>query len=308
MWKRILVLAVLMLSLLATGATAFAASGTGPGDAVDANGQTQSIAANTAQWYKFELGGKKADVTVTLDAASADGLRLAIYTPAQVAAYAQGESLKAVGLGATQKTHTLAWYGTFNEAGVYYAVLYNDTGAVANVAVKVESDALKVETTTTTATVVDPLQKVAPVNTNGISGKIAFVDATGGILYTVNGDGTNLTKVSFGMDPQWSNDGTKIALARQGPVAGVYTINADGSNETLLYATNEPRSPDWSPDDSQVVFSYQGATKGGGTRTFGNRTIELPSSTQWKLGLVNLSDNSYADVRSTENATTRRGM
>lgn len=305
MLKRIILFLILATALLSTAATSYAASGSGPADAVTPNGGAQSVAANSAQWYAFELGGKKQDVSVTLDAASADGLRLEIYTPEQAAAYQNGDSVKPIGAGTAQKTHTLAWYGTFNQAGTYYAVVHNDTGAAVDVTVNVAGDSLVTQpTATSTTTVVDPLQKVAPVNTTGVTGKIAFVDANGGNLYTVNGDGTNLQRVSFGMDPQWNSDGTKIALARQGPVPGIFTVNADGSNETLVYQTNEPRSPDWSPDDSQLVFTYQGATKGGGTRTFGNRTIELPSTTEWKLGLVNLSDNSYQDVRSTDNATT----
>lgn len=305
MLKRFLLLVVLTAALFATASTSFAASGTGPGDAIFPDGTNQTIATNSTQWYAFELGGKKADVTVTLDAASADGLRLEIITPAQMAAYQRGETLKSVGAGSPQETHTLAWYGEFKEAGKYYAVVYNDTGAATDVAVYVIADSLVTAApAATTAKVVDPLQKNVPVNTSGVEGKIVFVDATGGNIYTVNGDGTNLQKISYGMDPQWNTDGTQIALARQGPVAGIFTINADGSNDTLVYATTEPRSPDWNADDSQLVFSYQGATKGGGEVTIRGRTFERPSNTEWKLGLVNLGDNSYQDVRSTDNATT----
>lgn len=305
MWKRFVLYLVLTVVLFATASTTLAASGTGPGDAIFPDGAGRTIPANSTQWYGFELGGKKADVTVTLDAASAEGLRLEIITPAQMEAYQRGEALEAVGAGSAQKDHTLAWYGEFREAGMYYAVVYNDTGAPVEVAVNVIADSLVTAAPATTSTpVVDPLMKTVPVNTEGIKGKIVFVDATGGNVYTVNGDGTNLQKISYGMDPQWSSDGTLIALARQGPVAGIFTINADGSNDTPVYATTEPRSPDWSADDSQLVFSYQGATKGGGEVTMRGRTFERPSTTEWKLGLVNLSDNSYQDVRSTENATT----
>lgn len=306
MWKRILLVGFLAVMMLASAGTSFAASGTGPGDAIAPNGDKQTVAAHSEQWYKFEVGGKKGQVTATLDASSAEGLRLAIYTPEEIATWQRGDALKAIGVGSAQETHALAWYGVLNGAGTYYAVAYNDTGAAVDVQVQVTGDAVTTEPAPTSAPVkvVDPLQKTVPVNTNGVQGKIAFVDASGGNLYTVNGDGTNLQRVSFGLDPQWNSDGTKIALARQGPVAGIFTINADGSNETLWYQTNEPRSPDWSADDSQIVFSYQGATKGGGTRTFGNRTIELPSVTQWKLGLVNLADGTYRDVRSSDNAFT----
>ncbi len=305
MLKRILLILVLACAIFGTASTSFA-SGMGPGDAIYANGETITIAANSAQWFKFDVGGKKADVSATLNAASAEVLRLAIYTPEQVAAYQNGSSLKAIGSGSVQENYALAWFGEFNQAGTYYAVVYNDTGTPMDVQLRVQGDAVTTQAATTSAPtkIDDPLQKVVPVNETGIEGKIAFVDATGGNLYAVNGDGTNLKTISYGMDPQWNGDGTQIALARQGPVAGIFTINADGSNETLLYQTNEPRSPAWSADDSQIVFSYQGATKGGGTVSFRGRTFERPSTTDWNLGLVNLSDGSYQDIRSSDNATT----
>lgn len=305
MLKRIFVFLLLTCAFFATAAVSFAADGGSPSGAIYPNGQTQTVAAYAEEWYKFEVGGKKAEVTATVDAISAEGLQLTIYTIDEIAAFQNGESLKAIGVGSPQETHTLGWYGEFKQAGTYYAVVYNDGGAAMDVKVNVTGDAVTTQINTPAlVSVVDPLQKTAPVNTTGLSGKIAFVDTTGGNLYTVNGDGTNLQKISYGMDPQWNSDGTKIAIARQGPVPGIYTLNADGSGETLIYKTNEPRSPDWSPDNSQIVFTYQGATKGGGEVTFRGHTFALPSSTEWKLGLVNLSDNSYQDVRSTNNATT----
>src|SRR6266496_3787081 len=115
MLKRIILFLVLTTALLSTTAVSYAASGTGPTDAVSPNRGTQTVQANSAQWFGFELGGKKEDVSVTLDAASAEGLRLEIYTPEQAAAYQNGESVKAIGAATAQKTHTLAWYGTFNQ-------------------------------------------------------------------------------------------------------------------------------------------------------------------------------------------------
>ncbi len=140
---------------------------------------------------------------------------------------------------------------------------------------------------------------------SALTGNLTFVDAAGGNLNTVNGDGTNLQKIGFGLDPQWSHDGTQIAVARQGPVPGIYVMNADGSNERLLYQTNEPRSPAWSPDDSQIVFSYQAPLKGGGEKcmTFRGQThcMMTPETEQWRLATVDVATGKYTDVKATNN-------
>lgn len=303
MLKRILAVAGCALGLMLAAVTVQAA-GSGIGDAISPVGQPRTVAAHAELWYRFELGGSKAAVIATLEANSADGLRMAIYTPEQIANWLRGDKLQAVGYAAPQREHTLGWVGQFREAGTYYAVVYNDTEAPLQVSVTVSGDNVMASAPPPTPTLrPDPLVTRTPAG-KGINGKIVFADISGGTIYTVNGDGTNLQRVSFGLDPQWNHAGTQIALARQGPVAGVYVIDADGSNERLLYATNEPRSPIWSPDDSTVVFSYQGATRGGGQRCIGSRCFELPSHTEWKLGAVTLADGAFHDVRSGESAIT----
>lgn len=283
---------------------ASASNGSGPDDALYPNGAAQNVPPNSAQWYKFDVGGKKEAVTATLNAASADGLRLEIYTPQEIVDWGNGQGLKSIGSGSPQPDHALGWDGVFKEAGTYYAVVYNDTGATVQVTLHVEGDSVTAGPPEPTPTLrPDPLVTQTPLG-KGISGKLVFVDTEGGNIYTVNGDGTNLQRITFGMDPVWNHAGTQIAFARQGPVPGVFVVNADGSNERLLYQTLEPRAPVWSPDDSYVVFSFQGATKGGGERCFRNRCFQLPSTTEWKLGAVSLSDGSYHDVRSSGNAFT----
>ena len=303
MWKRILIVVVAAAALALTTVAVQAAAGTGPADALSPNGAVQTVPPQAVLWYAFDVGGHKRPAAAYLDAASADGLRFAIYTPDAVASWGRGDKLQAVGFGSSQQTHTLGWFGSFNQAGRYYAVVYNDTGAPVQVKVTVEGDAIASAPQPTPTLRADPLVTPTALG-KGIAGKLAFVDATGGNVYTVNGDGTQLQRVSFGMDPQWNHAGTQLALARQGPVPGIFTINADGSNARLLYKTNEPRSPDWQLDDSEVVFSYQGATKGGGERCFRNRCFQLPSTTQWQLGGVTMADGAFHDVRSSTNATT----
>lgn len=307
MMKRFGFFLFFAFTILALGVftqVSYAANGTSPSDALFPIGQAQTIAPHSAQWYKFDVGGKKAAVRATLDAPSADGLRLEIFTPEQIAAWERGDGLKSIGMGGPQQAHTLGWSGVFNQAGTFYAVAYNDNDAPVQVRVLIEGDSVTAGPPPPTPTRrPDPLITPTPLG-KGINGKIVFVDATGGNIYTVNGDGTNLQRITFGMDPVWNHAGTQIAFARQGPIPGIYVIYADGSGERLLYQTQEPRAPAWSPDDSEIVFSYQGATKGGGERCFRGRCFQLPASTQWKLGAVNVADGTYHDVRAGENATT----
>lgn len=311
MWKRILTLSGLIGFLFLTTAFVQAAGGSGPADALWPSGTAAAVGPHSALWYRFDVGGKKAAVTATVDAQGAAGLRLAVYTPDQIQAWQNGDALKAIGAGSANETHDLFWTGVFNTAGTYYAVIYNDSGATVMATVQVTGDSVTTSArSTTSANPVTPtaLKNTAAAAGQTLSGKLVFVDASGGNVYTVNGDGTNLQHISFGMDPQWNHAGTQIALARQGPVPGIYVVNADGSNARLLYQTNEPRSPDWSPDDAQIVFSYLAGVKGGGevTVTFRGktRTFAKPTQDEWKLGLVQTADASYRDVRTSQYAFT----
>lgn len=287
------------------------AAGSGSGDAVWADGTQQTVAPHTGLWFRFNYGGKKKSVNVTLDANDISHLRLAIYTPQAVAAWQNGEKLTAVGVGASVQNHDLGWSGEFNFGGTIYAVVYNDGDNAVNVQVKASGE----NTTTATQTAApqptplftNPFAENTPVG-KGITGKLAFLDAQGGNVYTVNGDGTNLQRVSFGMDPQWNHAGNQIALARQGPVAGIFVITPGGTanpaSERLVYPTGEPRSPDWSPDDTRLVFTRQTAVKGGGDVCFRSRCFHIPPDTQWKLGLLNAADGTYSDIPSTLHAFT----
>ncbi len=308
MWKRISVSALLIAALAilffsSEPRVSYAAGGSGPGDALLPIGELQTVPPHSGQWYRFDVGGGKASVQATLDASSPEGLRLSIYTPEQVAFFLRGDELKAIGNGAPQQDHTLGWDGVFNQAGTYYAVVYNDTDAPIDVKLRVVGDAVTTSVEPTPTRRPDPLVTPTPLG-KGITGKLAFIDASGGNLYTVNGDGTNLQRVSFGLDPQWNHAGTQIALARQGPVPGIVTINPDGSNERMLFGTNEPRSPDWSPDDSRLVFSYKESIKDGRQFCFRGFCFSTPGVSAWKLGSVNLSDGSFRDVKSSGNAFT----
>jgi RHS repeat-associated protein len=80
-------------------------------------------------------------------------------------------------------------------------------------------------------------------------------------LFTVNADGTNLTRLTFtsaGEEAsQWSPDGTKILFhSDRNGNQEIYVMNADGTNQTrLTYNAAEDVSPYWSPDGTKIYFA-----------------------------------------------------
>jgi hypothetical protein len=322
MKKILTALGVLVCAWMLLAAPLSAAGGTGPGDALLPDGTPQTIAAHSALWFQFDVGHStkttvgfgrhtkvlpRAPIVATVDDNGANGIRMAIYTPDGISSWQNGGHLTAVGMGSSAGAngHDLFWTGSFPLSGTYYAVVYNDSDVNVTASVQVTGDAVTttVNIVPTPTPMTNPFAVQTPLG-QGLSGKLVFEDAAGGNIYTVNGDGTNLTKISYGMDPQWNHSGTQIALARQGPVPGIFTINVDGSNDRMLYQTGEPRAPDWSPDDSQIVFSFLGAKKAGGQRCFRNHCFSTGGITPWQLGILNAASAAYGDVKTSSYAFT----
>lgn len=309
MKKTICFVLLLGAALALLGGAVSAAGGSGTGDALLPVGVAQTVAPHSAQWYYFDYGGDKSQILATLDDSGASGIRLSIFTPDEITAWQNGDALTPIGVGGPMQGHDLGWTGRFNFGGRFYAVANNDSDANVSISVRVTGDAVttNIVIVPTATPMSNPFATVTPLG-KGVAGMLAFVDAAGGNVYTMNGDGSNLKRVTFGMDPQWNHTGTQIAVARQGPVPGIFTVNPDGSNEHLLYQTNEPRAPDWSPDDSQVVFSFMTSFGGGGEQCFSFRGHKFCFPKQptilWKLATVSSSGGGYADVRASNDAFT----
>lgn len=75
-------------------------------------------------------------------------------------------------------------------------------------------------------------------------------------VYVMNSDGTNVRQVSpsGSQGPaEWSKDGKQVAFTNNGLV---YRINVDGTGLTQLSPNGaQDTSPDWSPDDSTIIFT-----------------------------------------------------
>jgi TolB protein len=140
-------------------------------------------------------------------------------------------------------------------------------------------------------------QRPLPNESPELTGKLVFQVCNGCDIYVINADGSGLRRLTDGMDPAWSPDGTKVAFARWRDPRGIYVIDEDGRNETLLFGWSKAKAPAWSPDGSRIVF----------TRRYGGREEDeercvygfcwtLPANPWWKLGLVRVEDRTFTDL------------
>jgi hypothetical protein len=97
--------------------------------------------------------------------------------------------------------------------------------------------------------------------------KIAFIsNRTGGYrVYTMNTDGSGLTQLSdqpYSVYPIWSPDGSQIAFSADSDGDGwleLWWMNADGSNEQLLYDTTAEDADvianAWAPNEPVIAYT-----------------------------------------------------
>jgi hypothetical protein len=91
--------------------------------------------------------------------------------------------------------------------------------------------------------------------------RIAFVHdmGSGTIIFTMNPDGSDLFQVTdpamYADSPCWSPDGSKIAFIGSLTTYGVYQVNVDGTDQSLLYASNGLASFAWSPDGTHLALT-----------------------------------------------------
>jgi len=158
---------------------------------------------------------------------------------------------------------------------------------------------------------------VCPMNAAGTvpgrNGRIAF--STGGVVFTVQPDGSGIKVVTAGSAPVWSPNGNRIAYVWRNSVysisaaggghrrlvianarspiwspsgqrlavarrSGIWLVGQDGRNPRRLTRT-VPGAPglDWSPDGSRIVFSRQQAIAVVSVRDGALTTLRLPATT-----------------------------
>ncbi|MCI0643380.1 MAG: SH3 domain-containing protein [Chloroflexi bacterium] len=175
------------------------------------------------------------------------------------------------------------------------------------------------ETTISIAPLADP-----PQTQPGLTGTIVFQTVSGGPIYAVNADGSNLRYLTTGIDPTLSPDGQWVAFTRwetnqNGALGNLWVINVDGSSERVIMDNVlQPKSPVWSPDGTQIAINMQhggwieprenicstskppkeayditsSPIKGGG-RLF---CYTLPADPYWGLRVVDVTTGAFEDL------------
>ena len=221
-----------------------------------------------------------------------------------IGALSRGDVVEVVGKNAAspstnsgQSTWLQIAYSDAAEGRAWVAAAYVDlSGSLATVPV-VSAPAPSAATPDELATLRLRSGQARPTETAELTGKLVFQVCNGCDIYVVNADGSGLRRLTDGMDPAWSPDGRKVAFARWRDPRGIYVIDEDGSNETLLFGWSQAKAPAWSPDGSHIVF----------TRQYGGREVDKeysfpgfqwvsPASPWWKLGMVRVEDRYFSEL------------
>jgi len=84
-------------------------------------------------------------------------------------------------------------------------------------------------------------------------------------IWVMNADGTEQHRLTAGLSPAWSPDGSQIAYAGPGDIpcppgtglecSGLSIMNADGSGQHRVPNTDGGEYPSWSPDGTRIAFN-----------------------------------------------------
>ena len=184
-------------------------TGSGPLDPLTFTSEPRMVGGSSMLWFYFDYPGDRSKVEVGLTSNLASYLRLAIYTPEQANTWMRDTGVTPIGIAtkpadwSATSAYDLFWNGSFTIAGRYFIVVtnYSTTPTVFRLFAKGETITLY-PTPTPTLGLAAPLATPIPQGT--LQGKLLFQTSSGGNIYTVNGDGTNLKRITDGaLDPAW---------------------------------------------------------------------------------------------------------
>ncbi len=167
------------------------------------------------------------------------------------------------------------------------------------------------------ATKVTPVKSAPAVK----PGKVVLMTSTGGAILLLDPATGKVQRLTDGIDPAFSPDGTQVAFTRWAPEPGVFVRNLKTGEERKVVGADKARHPSWSADGTKLAFvrvSGQMACREsrlgclpedrlramfGGQDCLPSRTIrlcisEMPVRTTDQMGLVevNLDGSGWQDV------------
>ncbi len=142
-----------------------------------------------------------------------------------------------------------------------------------------------------------------PSENTGLGGKIVFLTASGQDIYVIGADGSGLKRLTVGLDPELSSDGQRVVFARWGEQEGIYTIKVDGTGEALVYSVHQPRQPAWSPDGSQIAFSFQKGETTTESRDKDGKTHRF-TDLFWRVAVVGVDGQGFTELPCKEHSSS----
>ena len=104
-------------------------------------------------------------------------------------------------------------------------------------------------------------QRSASPSGHSLAGEQLLIQAqSGGAIYIINRDGSDLRYLTSGIDPALSPDGSRVAFTRWdgAKLGSVWMANVDGSGEEqIIGGIRQAKSPSWSPDSNRIAFNFQ---------------------------------------------------
>lgn len=256
----------------AANAVGTAGGAWGVDEALAPIGDWHQLDAGQEQWYAFDYAGDGSQIQMRLEVTPQGSAGFVVWTPEEIQGWAIGKHVTPIGSGSADplSAGNLIWSGSFTTAGTYYVVVGHSGNSVgtSHYRLSVEGDGIStavpaqadIPASTVTPTSESTSSQPRSTLTSELSGTLVFQTTYGGPFYTIDADGSELRRITNGIDPVWSPDGGQIAFVRWEEPRGVWVIDVDAvgpaGSEYRVFDWSETRHPSWSPD-GELVFSRQ---------------------------------------------------